>query len=141
MPGLKDIARSFRTVPVRGQEIPVPGVSADGIAYLFFRFPVVRELIGGKEVQLSAEDFQKLGPEAVAAIIAVGTGEIGDAEAEAAARALAVEDQLNLLEAIIGETMPSGVGPFVQRLSKMFNGLSAESMSIPAGISQSESKG
>jgi hypothetical protein len=139
MPGLKDIAPSFRTVPVKGVNVEVPGISAQGIAYLFYRFPVVRELIGGKDVQLKPEDLQALGPAAVAAIIATGCGDIADEEAEASAARLGAEDQLNLLEAVIGETMPSGPGPFVQRLTKMFGGLSAESMSIPAGISQSES--
>jgi len=141
MPGLKDIAQSFATVTVKGVALPVSGISAEGIAYLFHRFPIARELIGGKSVDVTAETLVKLGPEAVAALIATGTGELNDRDAEKAAARLGLEDQLNLLEAIIRETMPSGPGPFVQRLSSMFKGMGVdvESMSIPAGISPSAS--
>lgn len=141
MPGLKDIAKSFKTVTVSGTQVSVPGISADGIAYLFHRFPVVRELISGRDVDLTADALSKLAPEAVAAIIATGTGDVNDPEAEAAAAKLPLEAQLDLLEAIIGETMPSGVAPFVERLTKTLNGLSVASTSIPAGISPSPSKG
>ncbi len=140
MPGLKDIAPSFTTVEVKGVAVPVTGVSALGIAYLFNRFPVVRELIGGKDVDLSADALMTLAPEAVAAIIAVGTGAVNDSHAEAVAATLGVGDQVDLLEAIIKETMPNGVAPFVQKLSVMFKGLNVEPMSIPVGTSQSESK-
>lgn len=126
MPGLKDIAPSFRTVAVNGVQVPVPGISAHGIAYLFYRFPVVRELMGEQDVKLSPEDLMKLGPEAVSAIIAVGCGDIGDEEAEKAAAALPAELQVDFLEAVIGETMPSGVGPFVQRLSGLLSNLSVD---------------
>jgi len=135
MPGLKDIAPSFTSVTVKGVPIAVSGISAEGIAYLFHRFPVVRELISGKALELSPEDLLRLGPDAVGALIATGCGDINDPDAEKAAKALPLEAQVDLLEAIIGETMPSGAGPFVERLSKMFKGfgLGVESMSIPVG--------
>lgn len=133
MPGLKDIAPSFTAVEVKGVRIPVTGISALGIAYLFNRFPVVRELIGGKDVDLSVEALASLAPDAVAAIIAVGTGCVDDPQAEAVAASLGVEHQMDLLEAIMGETMPGGIGPFVDRLSKTFNGLSGASTNIPVG--------
>jgi hypothetical protein len=140
MPGLKDIAPSFKSVKVKGIDIPTPGISAEGIGYLFARFPIVRELIGGKNVDLSAEALAKLAPDAVAAIIATGCGDVNDPEAETSAGRLGLEDQLSLLESIIGETMPSGIGPFVERLSKTFESLGVESMSIPAGTLPSASK-
>lgn len=140
MPGLKDIAPSFRSVEVKGVAVPVTGISALGVAYLFNRFPVVREMIGGKDVDLSIDAIAKLAPDAVAAIIATGTGCVNDPDAEAVAASLGVEHQMDLLEAIMQETMPAGVGPFVERLSKTFKGLNVESTSIPVGISQSESK-
>jgi hypothetical protein len=135
MPGLKDIAPSFTTVTVKGVSVPVSGISAEGIAYLFHRFPVVRELISGKPLELTADELLELGPDAVGALIATGCGDINDPAAEKAAKGLPLEAQVDLLEAIIGETMPSGAAPFVQRLSKMFKGfgLDVESMSIPAG--------
>lgn len=140
MPGLKDIAPSFTTVEVKGVAVPVTGVSALGVAYLFNRFPIVREMLSGKEVDLSVDALAALAPDAVAAIIAVGTGCVGDPEAEAVAASLGVEHQVQLLEAIIKETMPNGVAPFVEKLSAMTKGVGGASMSIPVGTSQSESK-
>jgi hypothetical protein len=141
MPGLKDIAPSFSTVTVKGVVIDVTGISAKGIAYLFHRFPIVREMIGGKDVDLSPEALAALAPEAIAAIIAVGTGAVNDPEAEAAAATLGAEAQLELLDAIIRETMPGGVGPFVEKLTGMFNANGAAFTSTAVGISPSESKG
>lgn len=133
MPGLSDVARSFRVVSVKGTDVDVPGVSAEGIAYLFSRFPVLKELIGGKDVDLGVDALVKLAPDAVAALIACGTGAVADKKAEAVAAKLGAEDQLNLMDAIIKETMPGGVGPFVEKLSAMFEGLGVESMNIPDG--------
>lgn len=136
MPGLKDIVSSYKTVKVKGVDIATPGISAEGIGYLFQRFPVIRELIGGKnDVTLTPEDLAKLAPEVVAAIIACGCGDVNDPEAEAAAAKLGAEHQLDLLESIIGETMPSGPAPFVQRLYTMFNAgnAAAASMNIQDG--------
>jgi hypothetical protein len=136
MPGLKDIVQSFKTVDVKGVAIATPGISAEGIGYLFQRFPVIREIIGGKnDVTLTPESLSTLAPEVVAALIACGCGNVNDPEAEKAAAGLALEHQLDLLESIIGETMPSGPAPFVQRLYTMFNagGLAVESMNIRGG--------
>lgn len=140
MPGLLDVARSFRKVTVNDVAVDVPGISAEGIAYLFTRFPIVRELIGGKpDVDLSPATLAQLAPDALAAVIAVGTGNIDSPAHEAVARGLPVESQLDLLQAIITETMPSGFGPFVERLTRLANEAASvvEPMSIPGGTSQS----
>jgi hypothetical protein len=141
MPGLKDVAKSFRSVTVRGTEIEVPGIGSEAIAYLFHRFPVVREMMGGRDVSLTAEAISKLAPEAVAAIIAAGTGNINDPEAEAIAAKLPLEAQLDLLEAIIGETMPSGPGPFMEKATRILGKLgdAGLSTSIPGTSSQTAS--
>lgn len=139
MPGLLDVAKSFRTVNVKGVAVDVPGVSAEGIAYLFSRFPVIRELVGGKpDVDFSADALIKLAPEAVSAIIAVGTGAVNDKDAETVAATLGAEAQMNLLQAIVEETMPSGFGPFVERLTALVGGASngaATLTSTAGGIS------
>ena len=72
MPGLLDIAISSRTVSIGESEVPVYGVSAKGIAVLFERFPIFREMFSGRTPDLSPEAVTKLAPEAVAAIIAAG---------------------------------------------------------------------
>lgn len=140
MPGLVDIARSFKTVKVGDLEIPITGVSAEGIAYLLNRFPVVRQIIGGKAEDVTPDALMAMAPEVVAAILACGTGAINNPEAEAAARTLGVESQLNLLQAIITETMPGGVGPFVERALSLFKGLGVEFTNTADGTSPSPSK-
>jgi hypothetical protein len=60
-----------------------------------------------------------LGGDVVAAIIAAGTGAPGDEAAEWAADRLSVDEQADLLVAIIELTMPRGLGPFVEKLSRL----------------------
>lgn len=140
MPGLMDVAPSFRKVTVKGVDVDIPGISSVGIAYLFTRFPIVRELIGGKDVELDPMALAKLAPDAVAALIATGCGYVDDKAAEEHAAKLGAEVQLDLLDAIVKETMPTGIAPFVVKLESMFKGLGVESMSIPAGASPKASK-
>jgi hypothetical protein len=140
MPGLKDIAESFTTVTVKGTSVTVEGIGARGIAYLFYRFPVLREMIGGKEVTFTADDIQKLGPEAVNAIIACGTGAVNDPAAEAIADKIGAEAQLDLIEAIMRETMPNGPAPFVAKVMRLLGSsdLSEKFTSIADGKQPSQ---
>jgi hypothetical protein len=117
MVGLVDIAPVTSTVSVRGQDVTVTGVSARGIATLLARFPELRALMTGREVAL--DELLKLGGDVVAAIIAAGTGAPGDAQAEAAADNLTLEEQADLIAAIVEITMPRGLGPLVDRLSRL----------------------
>ena len=71
----------------------------------------------GREVAL--DDLLKLGGDVIAAIIAAGTGVPGDAQAEAAADNLTLEEQADLLGAIVELTMPRGLGPLVEKLSRL----------------------
>ncbi len=117
MVGLVDIAPVTSTVPVRGQDITVTGVSARGIAHLLARFPELRALMTGREVAL--DDLLRLGGDVIAAIIAAGTGAPGDADVEKAADNLTLEEQADLLTAIVELTLPRGLGPLVERLSRL----------------------
>jgi hypothetical protein len=131
MVGLLDIAPAVETVIVRGSKVPVPGVSAAGIANLLGRFPELRRMFTGNEVKVEA--LQEVGGALVAAIIAAGTGTPGNEEAEKVAAALSVDEQADLLEAILKATMPGGVGPFVEKLERIGAVLnrSAESPATP----------
>lgn len=115
MTSLTDLAAS--TDSVAG--VPVYGVSAKGIAILLTRFPVVRDLFGGQAVDFTAEMISTLAPDAVACVIACGTGTPGDAEQEAAASKLSVNVQAEMLDKIITLTMPNGVGPFVAMIARL----------------------
>lgn len=117
MVGLVDIAPVTSTASIRGQDVTVTGISARGIALLLVRFPELRALLTGREVAL--DELLKLGGDVVAAIIATGTGAPGDRAAEAAADNLTLEEQADLIAAIVELTMPRGLGPLVDRLSRL----------------------
>ena len=117
MVGLVDIAPITSSVVIRGQDITITGVSARGIAFLLARFPELRALMTGREVGLDA--LLRLSGDVIAAIIAAGTAALGDVDAEKAADNLTLEEQADLLGAIVELTMPRGLGPLVEKLSRL----------------------
>ena len=117
MVGLVDIAPVTSMVSIRGQDITITGVSARGIASLLARFPELRALMTGREVGLDA--LLRLSGDVIAAIIAAGTAAPGDVDAEKAADNLTLEEQADLLGAIVELTMPRGLGPLVEKLSRL----------------------
>lgn len=110
---LLDIGLPTEQIPVGDKFLTVTGISAEDVFNLFQRFPEVQALIGGG-VKLS--DFAVTAPAALAAVIAAGAGNPGDAAAEALARRLPIEAQLDIIEAIGRLTFKSGFGPFVERV-------------------------
>ena len=114
MVSLVDIAPAVERVTIRGQQIEVFGVSAAGVAMLLARFPDLRKLFAGRDV--GADEIMGVGGDLVAAIIAAGTGDPGDEVAEEAAGRLGIDEQADLLAAILRVTLPKGVGPFVEKL-------------------------
>jgi hypothetical protein len=76
-------------------------------------------IIAGRQADLTVEMIIAAAPDAAAAIIACGTGARQDAAAEAAADALPVEAQTDIIEAVAGLTFSKGLGPFVRRLTDM----------------------
>jgi hypothetical protein len=122
MTGLLDIGDLTVKIPVRGVDVEVTGIGADGILYLLDKFPAIRSIFTGDTDGVTAEALMAMVPEAVGAIIAAGTGLPGNAEAEKRARALGLDEQVQLIDAIRAITFPRGIGPFVA----MLNRLSAE---------------
>jgi hypothetical protein len=119
MPGLLDIASAPSRVVVRGTQIDVFGVSAEGIAYLLTNFPEIKAMFSGKEISLDPKTLATRFPKALAAIIASGTGQTGSSKAEAVAASLAVDEQAELLTKILELTFPRGVGPFVEAIQRL----------------------
>jgi hypothetical protein len=130
MPGLLDIAPAVETVDVRGSKITVYGVSAKGIAHLLARFPELRLMMTGRSVDVNR--LMEIGGDAVAAIIAAGIGFPGDEAQEEAACRLSIDDQADLIAAILKLTLPKGVGPLVEKLTGMGVLLNAEASSSAA---------
>lgn len=121
MAGLVDIAPRAEVVVIRDTEITVTGIAAHGIAALLSRFPELRRLmagaVGGEDVAF--DGLMSLGGDIVCAVLAAGTGASGDAEAEQAAAALTLEEQAELLAAVMRQTAPRGLGPLVERLGAL----------------------
>lgn len=117
MSGLLSIAPVTETIDVLGSPVTVRGVSARGIASLLGRFPELRMLMSGKEVD--ATKLMAIAPDGVAAIIAAGTGSPGDVDAETIADQLPLDSQADLLGAILRITLPKGIAPFVEKLAAL----------------------
>ena len=117
MVGLVDIAPAVERVTIRGQEVEVVGVSAEGVAKLLARFPELRRMFNGRDVPV--DELLATGGGIVNAIIAAGTGAPGDDDAEAAAGRRSIDEQADLLAAIARVTLPRGVGPFVEKLTAL----------------------
>jgi hypothetical protein len=119
MSGLLSIAPLVETVEVSGQKVSVPGVGLRGVASLFQRFPALRSVFQGGA---NLDDLVSVAPDAVAAVIAAGTGNPGSEKHEKAADGLPLDAQLDLLAAIKRVTMPKGPGPFVAKVSALIQG-------------------
>lgn len=116
MPSLMDIGPSTEVVKVRGVEIEVLGISAEGLLGLFGRFPELRKLIGGFG---NMDEIFKVGGPLIAAIIAAGTGSAGNKEAEKKAASLSLGDQAALFRAVWKATFPNGLTDLLEFLGEM----------------------
>lgn len=123
MPGLLEIAATPKTVTVNGQELPVYGISIEGIAVLIGKFPELREVFkSGIELKLKdiePEQIAAYAPRIARALIAAACGEPGNAKAEEIAGKLPLSTQITILEMAYELTAPEGISPFVARLQKM----------------------
>jgi hypothetical protein len=120
MVGMLDIAPARRVVTVLGQEIEVRGIPLRAACALLTRFPRLWDMIeqrGVSEVSLAA--LAELVPDAIEPILAAGTGNAGDAQAEARAAELDIQTQADLFAPIMELTMPRGFGPFVETLTRL----------------------
>lgn len=117
---LLDISPIVGTVTIRDKDIPVPGITAEGVIYLLQRFPVLQAVLMKKELaDLTTEALIAMAPEAIDSIIAVGLGHIASPEAENAAGNLALDEKMYVLEKIMEVTLPRGIGPFKEMLDRV----------------------
>ena len=121
MVSLLDIAEVKETVPLRGQEVEVNGITAEHLVTLFHSYPELRRLVTGNA---SAETVQSLinqAPIAISHVIALGMAGIDAEEAKvkafmAAARKLGAGEQYVILEKIGTLTFPQGPKSFLDRV-------------------------
>lgn len=107
MVDLADILPSTETVNIRGQDYEVPGIDVGDIVPLIRRFPALTEA-GFDAAGILAQP-----REAVGAILAAGLGKLGDADVERGLANLKLGEKAALAAAIVRQTAPDGVGPFV----------------------------
>lgn len=114
---LTDIGAPRETVKIGDKELDVYGLSAENLIDLLQRFPEA-----GKWLSPGAVDVKEMlaaAPKFLQAVIAAATGKPGDAETEAVAARLAIEVQLDVLEATVRLTFKDGFGPFVSRIATL----------------------
>lgn len=112
MAGLRDIAPLREKLKIRGQDLDISGVNLASFGYLLERFPQIGAAFGKGEI--SPLSISSLGSDVVAAVIAAGTGAMGDAETEQAAKHLTLDEELEVLAAILKVSLRRGGGPFVE---------------------------
>lgn len=120
MVSLLDIVPHQTTVDVGGAVVPIRGLSLTDIAFLIVRHPELKIIFGGK---FEVKDIVQRVPEVAVDIIVCGTGhrENSFEDARLVASALPIDQQFDILYAIIDESFKSagGLGPFVDRVSAL----------------------
>lgn len=114
---LTDIVAFKRTIRVGEQSVDVRGLTVTDIATLLDRFPELSGMFDG--VAIDTKTVVSLAQPLAAAIIAAGSGSLGDAEQEQAAALLPVGVQTEFIGAILELTLPNGIGPFVERMTSL----------------------
>jgi len=122
MVSLIDIANSKTTVPLRGQDVEVTGLTADHIGTILSVFPEVRRLLtGNTDAEIITSLISRM-PEAVALMIAAGTcGDPLNDKFIAVARGLAIGEQFTVLEAIVKQTFPQTLKSFLDGVAALVN--------------------
>jgi hypothetical protein len=140
MSGLVDLVLPKRTLTLYGVELPILGISAEAIGALWDRFP---QLAGMASENFGVRELLALGTDVSAAFIAAGTGDAGNARAEAFAAQLKLGDQAELVAGILEMTLPRGPGPFVDacvRIMTSLGMLRSEQKSAGAGAGSGTSR-
>ena len=124
MADLLDIvtATAADVVRIDGKRIVVHGLNAKMIATVAARFPNVRSVLSGTSENYVALLFELAG-ESIGPIIAAGVGKPGDKDYEEhAATKLNLEDQTELVTAVVRLTFPNGLTAFLTKRPPQFEG-------------------
>lgn len=122
MVSLLDLAPVAEKVSIRGNEIPVNGLSLTDLRDLMAAFPDAASLFAGG---VNAASLLAAAPDLVASAICLATGLHGSAEERDAVKRYAAGDQVKLLNAVIRLSAPDGIGPFVELVTVLASGAEA----------------
>lgn len=117
MSSLLDIAVVKESVTIGDVTVQVQGISVGDIVTLMSRFPALKQLLSGGDVDVSS--LLGMGDKIIGAIIAAGCGMNGHEAAELKARSLPIGAQTDLMSAILKVTMPGGIGPLVEKIGSL----------------------
>lgn len=132
MSGLLDIAVVKEQVMVGAVAVEIQGISVGDIAALMNRFPALKQLLSGGEVDVPS--LLAMGDKIIGAIIAAGCGMSGHEAAEMKARSLPIGAQADLLSAILKVTMPGGISPLVEKISSLGSAFNISAADLPADL-------
>jgi hypothetical protein len=113
MPSLVDITPL--TIEVAG--VPIKGISGRSIGVLLSEFPILRKIMADRA--FDAKSLIEVAPDAVAAVIAAGIGKPGDKKEQAAADALPIGTQIEMLAAIFKVSFPNGLSAAVEVMTQI----------------------
>lgn len=135
---LADIGPVYEDVDLgKDRLLRVYGISAKGLFTIFQRFPEVGQWFKGGKFDPKSLIAQV--PDCISGVIAAGCGYAGDAKMEKKAENIAVEAQIDVIEAIFRLTFKAGFGPFVQRMVAL--SAQAESQNFGRGLGMISPKG
>jgi hypothetical protein len=122
MVSLVDIVPQKKTVQIAAGEIELRGLGLRQIADLLARFPELRKLLVEGAPAIDVETLLADAPAAIGTIIAQSAGQ--PEATDTIADALSLDDLADCLIAIRDLTMPNGVAPFMDRITRLASGAS-----------------
>lgn len=116
---LLSVAPSYaETVTVGGIEIEIQPISLMSLAKLLRRFPEALKVLLGEHSD-PTQAVVGCGPEAIAALVSAGVGQLNDIQMEQKIASLPDDWQAELLGEILRITMPDGLESFLGRFLKI----------------------
>jgi hypothetical protein len=149
MTSLRELGPVTGTVKIGGKEVTTYGITLPEFLNLCNQFEEIRLLMEGRMSELSPERIMKMGGAPLSHIIAEGTTDPAmdveerkkaiEATAKVA-RAQSISAQTALVRSIFDNTFEGGVGPFVENLNAIMQGLYVKPATTAEGQSEASSK-
>lgn len=132
MVSLLDVGPLTDTVKVRGKDVTTYPITPAGLFYLIRQSEEIRLLLDGRASEIQPDRLMTMGPDNIALVVGVGAvaPEEDDwlkkvEDSAKVAKTLSATEQLSAIVSIFKMTFPEGVGPFVDALRALTEGLDA----------------